>query len=170
MFQNEWLPRGGREVHTIITVTAHTPPDSDGDSAPEAAEVILVDCSGSMGHPWQKLRAARRATAAAIETLRDGTWFAIVRGSHAAEPVYPLGGGLVRATAETRVEALSALGLLWPEGGTTMGQWLTLARELLDTRATRNPPRNSPDRREERERNAGTARGRAQGSGRPVPM
>ena len=134
VFQNEWLPRGGREVHAIITVTAHTPPDSDGDSAPEAAEVILVDCSGSMGHPWQKLRAARTATAAAIDTLRDGTWFAIVRGSHAAEPVYPLGGGLVRATKKTRLDALSALGLLWPEGGTAMGQWLTLAHELLDTR------------------------------------
>ena len=134
VFQNEWLPRGGREVHAIMTVTAHKPPDSDGDSAPEAAEVILVDCSGSMGHPWQKLRAARTATAAAVNTLRDGTWFAIVRGSHTAEPVYPLGGGLVRATKETRLDALSALGLLWPEGGTAMGQWLTLARELFDTR------------------------------------
>jgi hypothetical protein len=134
VFQNEWLPRGGREVHAIITVTAHTPPDSDGSSGQEAAEVILVDCSGSMGHPWQKLRAARNATAAAVDTLRDGTWFAIVRGSHTAEPVYPLGGGLVRASKETRVDALSALGLLWPEGGTAMGQWLTLAGQLLATR------------------------------------
>jgi hypothetical protein len=133
VFQNEWLPQGGRDVHAVITVTAHATPSTDSDSPPEAAEVILLDCSGSMGHPWQKLRAARHATAAAIDTLRDGTWFAIVRASHVAEPVYPMGGGLVRATDQTRLNAISALGLLWPEGGTAMGQWLTLARDLLDT-------------------------------------
>ena len=133
VFQNEWLPRGGREVHTIITVTAHVMPQTDAEASPEAAEVILLDCSGSMGHPWQKLRAARAATTAAIETLRDGTWFAIVRASHVAEPVYPIGGGLVRATEKTRFDAVSALRLLWPEGGTAMGQWLTLARDLLAT-------------------------------------
>ncbi len=132
--QNEYLPVGARDVHAIITVTASaTAGGADTDARPEAAEVILLDCSGSMGHPWQKLRAARRATQAAVEALRDGTWFAIVRASHEAEAVYPMGGGLVRATDETRVAAVSALGLLWPEGGTAMGRWLALAGDLFAT-------------------------------------
>ena len=96
--------------------------------------MILLDCSGSMGKPWGKLRAARRATAAALDALAEGTWFAVVKGSHRAEAVYPTGGGLARASVETRREAKLALRLVWPEGGTAMGSWLMLARELLASR------------------------------------
>ena len=48
-YQNEYLPLGGTEVNAIVTVT------SDGAageaSQPEAAEIVIVDTSGSMGAP-----------------------------------------------------------------------------------------------------------------------
>jgi hypothetical protein len=74
------------------------------------------------------------ATAAAIEALPDGTWFAIVRANHDAQVVYPLHGGLVRKTPATMTAAHRALHLLWPEGGTAMGRWLVAAREVFARR------------------------------------
>src|SRR5262245_5151236 len=76
--QTEYLPRDGREVHAIIEVTAE--PIEDESTPPDIVEVLLLDGSGSMRHPWSKLRAVRQAAEAAIDTLRDGTWFAVVRG------------------------------------------------------------------------------------------
>jgi von Willebrand factor type A C-terminal domain/von Willebrand factor type A domain len=145
LYQNEYLPGGGVEVNAIVTVTAGNGdwPLTDGaggsvddaqPSAAEAAEVILLDCSGSMAYPLAKLREAQRATAAAIDSLRDGTWFALVRATERAELAYPPAGGLAQASPETRRAAKHAVQLLWPEGGTAMGQWLTLARDLLASR------------------------------------
>ncbi|HEY2301220.1 MAG TPA: hypothetical protein VGH66_04980, partial [Acidimicrobiales bacterium] len=85
--QNEYLPPGGRQVDAIVSVTADVD-GIEGDTR-EAVEVFLLDCSASMGHPWDKIRALRRATCAALEALPDGVWFAIVRGAESAEVVYP---------------------------------------------------------------------------------
>jgi hypothetical protein len=134
VFQNPYLPRSGTTVDVIVTVTAAGLVDTARDRAPERAEVILVDCSGSMGKPWRKIRSARMATAAAIEALPDGTWFAIVRANHDAEVVYPRHGGLVRKAPETMKAVHRARRLLWPEGGTAMGRWLVAARELFALR------------------------------------
>jgi hypothetical protein len=142
VYQNAYLPCEGIEVNAIITVTAggwdrpapdgaQGPVDRPGPGAPEAAEVILLDCSGSMAYPLAKLKEAQRATAAAIDSLRDGTWFALVRATERAECAYPSSGGLAQASPATRRAAKRALWLMWPEGGTAMGQWLTLARDLL---------------------------------------
>jgi hypothetical protein len=43
-----------------------------------------------LGHAPQD-GAARLATCAAIDCLRDGTWFAVVTGTSKAEVVYPTG-------------------------------------------------------------------------------
>ena len=48
--------------------------------------------------------------------------------------VYPPGAYLVRADDLTRAAATRAVRRIWPEGGTAMGRWLVLARELLATR------------------------------------
>jgi len=66
IFQNEYLSEGAREVNAIVTVTASGEVTSTGATA-DAAEVIIVDCSGSMGYPRGKLMAAKQATAAAID-------------------------------------------------------------------------------------------------------
>ena len=77
---------------TIVLCTATV---EEGDHGTERAEVVLLDCSGSMGRPWSKLRAARRATGEVLDALPDGTWFAVVRCDHRAATVYPHGAHLV---------------------------------------------------------------------------
>jgi hypothetical protein len=133
VFQNEYLPEGSKEVNAVVTVTA-AGAASAGRPA-EAAEVIVVDCSGSMSSPPTKIQAARQATAAAIDTLRDGVLFAVVAGSHVATMAYPQDSRLVPATAQTRGDAKAAVARLRPGGGTAIGQWLSLARALLSPHA-----------------------------------
>ncbi|QHY95551.1 von Willebrand factor type A domain protein [Streptomyces sp. S4.7] len=145
VYQNEFLPEGGREVNAIVTVTSTgggtsggapltgappasaTPPGGN----PNAAVVIMVDCSGSMDYPPTKMRNARDATSAAIDTLRDGVAFAVVAGTHVAKEVYPGEGRLAVADAGTRAEAKNALRKLSAGGGTAIGTWLRLADRLL---------------------------------------
>lgn len=91
----------------------------------------MVDCSGSMDYPPTKMRNARDATSAAIDTLRDGVAFAVVAGTHVAKEVYPGNGALAVADAATRAEAKNALRKLSAGGGTAIGTWLGLADRLL---------------------------------------
>ncbi|WP_329187828.1 VWA domain-containing protein [Actinacidiphila glaucinigra] len=145
IYQNEFLPEGGREVNAIVTVTStgggttgglplatHGPADVPG-SAAGAAVVIMVDCSGSMDYPPTKMRSAREATAAAIDTIRDGVAFAVVAGTHVAKEVYPGNGGVAVAGPATRHQAKEALRRLSSGGGTAIGTWLRLADRLLST-------------------------------------
>ncbi|WP_369389242.1 VWA domain-containing protein [Streptomyces sp. CG1] len=137
VYQNEYLPEGGREVNAIVTVTATgggtvTPVHSAG-RGPSAAVAIMVDCSGSMDYPPTKMRGARDATAAAIDSLRDGTHFAVIGGTHVAKEVYPGGGALATADATTREQAKQALRRLSAGGGTAIGTWLRLADRLLNS-------------------------------------
>ncbi|MEU8831038.1 VWA domain-containing protein [Streptomyces sp900116325] len=145
VYQNEYLPEGGREVNAIVTVTstgggttggipltgATASPARVPGQGPNAAVVIMVDCSGSMDYPPTKMRNARDATAAAIDTLRDGTSFAVVGGTHVAKEVYPGNGRLATADAQTRAQAKEALRRLSAGGGTAIGTWLRLADRLL---------------------------------------
>ncbi|MFB7307797.1 VWA domain-containing protein [Streptomyces sp. NPDC056192] len=145
VYQNEYLPEGGRDVNAIVTVTstgggttggipltgATASPVHVPGRGPNAAVVIMVDCSGSMDYPPTKMRNARDATAAAIDTLRDGTSFAVVGGTHVAKEVYPGNGRLATADAQTRAQAKEALRRLSAGGGTAIGTWLRLADRLL---------------------------------------
>lgn len=143
VYQNEYLPEGGREVNAIVTVTAtgggtvggaFTAPQlySPGQG-PSAAVALMVDCSGSMDYPPTKMRNARDATAAAIDTLRDGVHFAVIGGTHVAKEVYPGGGRVAVADATTREQAKQALRKLSAGGGTAIGTWLRLADRLLSS-------------------------------------
>jgi len=133
--QNPYLPAGGRDVSAIVTVTADAdgdvPSPSPGPGSAGSAEIIIVDCSGSMDFPPAKLAAARAATAAAVDAIKDGTWFAIVAGTNTAWPVYPVDGSMVVADAATRAAAKQALRGLRANGGTAIGQWLRLARQIF---------------------------------------
>ncbi|MFF3324516.1 VWA domain-containing protein [Streptomyces sp. NPDC002889] len=147
VYQNEFLPEGGRDVNAIVTVTSTGGGTSGGvpltgasaspahipGRTPDAAVVIMVDCSGSMDYPPTKMRNARDATAAAIDTLRDGVAFAVVAGTHQATEVFPGGGRLAVADAQTRAQAKDALRRLSAGGGTAIGTWLKLADRLLAT-------------------------------------
>ncbi|MEW2633425.1 VWA domain-containing protein [Streptomyces sp. NPDC048389] len=147
VYQNEYLPEGGREVNAIVTVTStgggtaggvplregSAPAATVADGEPTAGVVIMVDCSGSMDYPPEKLRNARKATAAAVDTLRDGVAFAVVAGTHKALEVYPGGGRLAVADPATRARAKQALRTLTAGGGTAIGTWLRLAGRLLSS-------------------------------------
>ncbi|MEU1254143.1 vWA domain-containing protein [Streptomyces chartreusis] len=143
VYQNEYLPEGGRDVSAIVTVTATgggtvgsavaAPHLYSPGQGPSAAVAIMVDCSGSMDYPPTKMRNARDATAAAIDTLRDGVHFAVIGGTHVAKEVYPGGGRLAVADATTRDQAKQALRRLSAGGGTAIGTWLRLADRLLSS-------------------------------------
>jgi hypothetical protein len=134
VYQNEYLPQGASEVNAVVTVT------STGTGAPAkdttAAEVIIVDCSGSMDHPRTKMAAAKRATATAIDTLRDGVAFAVISGTDIAQLVYPQRLGMVAASAASRAEAKQAVERLRADRGTAMGEWLLLARQVFATQSS----------------------------------
>ncbi|MGW6356718.1 vWA domain-containing protein [Streptomyces sp. NPDC055092] len=141
VYQNEFLPEGGREVNAIVTVTSTgggtvggalaAPQFYAAGRGADAAVALMVDCSGSMDYPPTKMRNARDATAAAIDALRDGVHFAVIGGTHVAKEVFPGGGRLAVADAQTRDRAKQALRKLSAGGGTAIGTWLRLADRLL---------------------------------------
>ncbi|AVT38289.1 VWA domain-containing protein [Plantactinospora sp. BB1] len=128
---NEYLPAGGQVVDAILTVTASGPDLRNPATVPTAAQVIMVDTSGSMAMPPTKLAEAKRATAVAIDTLRDGVAFAVVSGTAVARMVYPVQPGMVPANAQTRAAAKAAVAGLRADGGTAIGRWLDLANWLF---------------------------------------
>ncbi|GAB3468159.1 vWA domain-containing protein [Actinophytocola sediminis] len=130
VYQNEYLSQGATEVNAIVTVTAAGTPTVEAPAG-TAAEVIIIDCSGSMHVPRSKLLAAKQATKAAIDTLRDGVLFAVVAGTDQATLIYPRQHGLVPAGARTREEAKNAVERLTANGGTAIGSWLRLADRLF---------------------------------------
>ena len=77
--QNQYQPEGGREVSAIVTITSadgaaglEGPGPAAGAEPEGSAEIIIIDCSGSMEYPHTKIAEARAATAAAIDVVRDG--------------------------------------------------------------------------------------------------
>jgi len=130
-YQNEYLPLGGTDVNAIVTIT------SDGSGgpagAPEAAVILIIDASGSMGVPNRKIKAAREATRVAIDCIRDDVRFGVIAGTDRARLLYPLDGHLAPASAHTREAAKQAVGRLKAGGGTAMGSWLALADQLFAT-------------------------------------
>ncbi|MFJ6654830.1 VWA domain-containing protein [Streptomyces sp. NPDC091377] len=117
------------QMHAILTVGVD---GTEGTGrGPLLAQVLAVDCSGSMAWPPEKLHAARQAAVAAIRMLPDGTPFAVVRGNEDAAVVYPGTLGMARADEETRAAAVRAVHRLVAGGGTCIGAWLELSRRLL---------------------------------------
>ncbi|QXJ22855.1 VWA domain-containing protein [Actinomadura graeca] len=136
--QNPYLPAGAREMHAIVSVEARS--SAGADAAPgaapdparatDAAEIIIIDTSGSMSYSG-KMAAAKRAARAAVDVLRDGVHFAVVGGANQPRMIYPQGERLVRAGDKTRRSAANAIGRLDAAGGTAIGSWLRLADRLF---------------------------------------
>ena len=130
VYQNPYLAAGADTVDAVVTVTADGPVTGAPDGPPTAAEIVMIDCSGSMGYPRSRMAEAIKATGVAVDTLRDGVRFAVIAGRSRAEQVYPA-SGMVPASAETRAAAKRAVQRLTPNGGTAMGSWLALANTLF---------------------------------------
>lgn len=136
VYQNEFLPDGGTDVSAIVRVAVSDagPAGSDGT----AGEIIIIDSSGSMGQ--RSMMAARHAATVALDNILDGTYFAVVSGTHEAYLAYPIvqsGPGMVEMNDRTRREAKQAIGRLTSSGGTAIGRWLTLARQLFQSMGER---------------------------------
>jgi hypothetical protein len=129
--QNRYLPAGGTVVDAVLTVTTSSADGHTPTAGPNAAQVIIMDCSGSMANPPSKMDEAKKAAIAAIGTLPDGVAFAIIAGRHNAEMAYPPAATMVPATRQTRAEARHAVSRLAAGGGTALGAWLLLAGTLF---------------------------------------
>jgi hypothetical protein len=134
VYQNEFLPDGGTDVNAIVTVTCSGAGEAGRGAGGQAGEIIIVDTSGSMGRT--KIESAKVAAAAALDQILDGTWFAVVAGTHQAYLAYPsarTGAGMVQMNPQTRYEAQQAVSGFRSDGGTAMGTWLLLAGRLFDS-------------------------------------
>jgi hypothetical protein len=132
-YQNEYLAEGATEVNAVVTVTATGGGPRAVDGPVRAAVIVIVDTSASMAFPRQKLTAAKAATCAAIDCIREGAEFAVIAGTDVARRVYPTDRRLAVASADTREAAREAIGRLGAEGGTAIGSWLTLAKALFES-------------------------------------
>jgi len=133
VFQNEFLPAGAATVDAIVTVRS-----SGGGpiaaAAVDTVQMIIIDSSGSMSEEGgRKMRAAREATQAAIDTIRDGAHFAVVGGNGGAYMIYPH-EGLAVADSRTRQEAKDRVARVEAKGGTAIGTWLQAAAYLAGLR------------------------------------
>ena len=131
VFQNEFLAAGGTDVHAIVTVTCTGAGQAGQSGAGEAAEIVIVDTSGSMANG---IGAARQAAIAALDQVLDGTWFAVIAGNHEARLAFPTDArelGMTRMTSTARVGARAAISQFAADGGTAMGTWLELASAVF---------------------------------------
>jgi hypothetical protein len=131
---NPYLAEGTGTVDAIVSITAgiDAAASASGLAAPrDRVEAIIIDCSTSMQSPIAKFDAAKRATAAAIDELVDGTYFTIIAGTEKASAVYPKDGWPTQANASTRAEATRAVDGLRPGGGTALGTWLAHVRGIV---------------------------------------
>ncbi|WP_019631837.1 VWA domain-containing protein [Actinomadura atramentaria] len=127
--QNPYLPAGGREMHAVLGVRS-----LGGGRPAEAAQVIVLDTSGSMTYGG-KLRAAKRAALTALDTIRDGVHFAVVGGANQPRMIYPPSPErLVRMDGRSRARAKDAVEAMDAKGGTAIGTWLLFAHKLLAAR------------------------------------
>jgi len=134
VYQNEFLPDGGTDVHAVVTVTCTGAGTAGQEGQGDAAEIVIVDTSGSMGEV--NIRAAQQAAAAAIDQIIDGTWFAVIAGTHEARMAFPAGRselGMVLMDPASREAAKRAVSSFRADGGTAMGTWLTMASRVFAT-------------------------------------
>ncbi|QXJ25721.1 VWA domain-containing protein [Actinomadura graeca] len=132
--QDPQLFTAATELHAVLEVSAAAAPDA-GTS--RWSEILIIDCSSSMGarltpgRRGQKIKEARRATAAAIDVLRDGVCFAVIEGTEEATVIYPETSVLAVASPASRAEAKAAVARSVAYGNTHIGSWLRKADELL---------------------------------------
>ncbi|RJO78412.1 VWA domain-containing protein [Nocardia panacis] len=126
--QNEYLAEGQGTVDAVITVEAGAGIEAV-DAPQQRLEILIIDTSGSMASS-RKFEGARHAVLAALDALPDGTHFAIVEGTALARLVFPTDVPSLPANRDSRSAARRKLDRLRPTGGTAMGTWLGLARQL----------------------------------------
>ncbi|TCO22077.1 von Willebrand factor type A domain-containing protein [Kribbella steppae] len=133
VYQNEFLPDGGTDVHAIVTVDCSGAGAAGQSGSGDAGEIIIVDTSGSMGADG--VRAAAYAAQTALDQILDGVWFAVISGNDRAALAFPPSPEpvMVRMDQFTRQAAKDAVSRFYADGGTAMGTWLRLASRVFAT-------------------------------------
>ncbi|MFI7062176.1 VWA domain-containing protein [Kribbella sp. NPDC050124] len=133
VYQNEFLPDGGTDVHAIVTVDCSGAGAAGQSGSGDAGEIIIVDTSGSMGADG--VRAAAYAAQTALDQILDGVWFAVISGNDRAQLAFPPSPEpvMVRMDQFTRKQAKEAVSRFYADGGTAMGTWLRLASRVFKT-------------------------------------
>jgi hypothetical protein len=133
VYQNEFLPDGGTDVHAIVTVDCSGAGAAGQSGSGDAGEIIIVDTSGSMGADG--VRAAAYAAQTALDQILDGVWFAVISGNDRAQLAFPPSPEpvMVRMDQFTRQQAKDAVSRFYADGGTAMGTWLRLASRVFKT-------------------------------------
>jgi hypothetical protein len=133
VYQNEFLPDGGTDVHAIVTVSCTGAGAAGQSGSGDAGEIIIVDTSGSMGADG--IRAAVHAAQTAIDQILDGVWFAVISGNDRAQLAFPPSPEpvMVKMDQFTRQAAKDAVARFYADGGTAMGTWLRLAARVFAT-------------------------------------
>ena len=142
-FQNEYLASSADTVDAVVTVAAagDAAAATAAPAAGDRAEVVVIDTSGSMD-AGRKMQAAREAAAVAVDSLDDGVLFAILAGDNQARLIWPQDGrAFAVADHDDRVAAKAAIAQTKSAGGTAIGTWLDLARQLFAT--TQAPARHA---------------------------
>lgn len=133
VYQNEFLPDGGTDVHAIVTVSCSGAGSAGQTGSGDAGEIIIVDTSGSMGA--EGVRAAAFAAQTALDQILDGVWFAVISGNDRAQLAFPPSPEpvMVKMDQFTRQAAKDAVARFYADGGTAMGTWLRLASRVFAT-------------------------------------
>ncbi|MGY4765566.1 VWA domain-containing protein [Kribbella sp. CWNU-51] len=133
VYQNEFLPDGGTDVHAIVTVNCSGAGSAGQSGSGDAGEIIIVDTSGSMGR--EGVQAAAYAAQTALDQILDGVWFAVISGNDRAQLAFPPSPEpvMVRMDQFTRQAAKDAVSRFYADGGTAMGTWLRLASRVFAT-------------------------------------
>lgn len=133
VYQNEFLPDGGTDVHAIVTVSCSGAGSAGQSGSGDAGEIIIVDTSGSMGADG--VRAAAFAAQTALDQILDGVWFAVISGNDRAQLAFPPSPEpvMVKMDQFTRQAAKDAVSRFYADGGTAMGTWLRLASRVFAT-------------------------------------
>ena len=132
VYQNEYLADGNTDVNAIVRVDCSDAGAAGQTGVGDVGEIVIVDTSASMG--LVNMQAAKDAAMVAVDTILDGTYFAIIAGNHRAYLAYPRvtsGPGMIRMDAGARAAAKRAIASFRADGGTAMGSWLLLARSLF---------------------------------------
>src|SRR5215218_10807937 len=106
VYQNEFLPDGGTDVHAIVTVQCAGAGTAGQTGGGAAGEIVIIDTSGSMGQ--SAMAGAKQAAQAAVNEIVEGTYFAVISGNGAAFLAYPFvqsGPAMVPMSEATRAEA-----------------------------------------------------------------
>ena len=133
VYQNEFLPDGGTDVHAIVTVNCTGAGAAGQSGSGDAGEIIIVDTSGSMGRDG--VQAAAYAAQTALDQILDGVWFAVISGNDRAQLAFPPSAEpvMVKMDPYTRQAAKDAVSRFYADGGTAMGTWLRLASRVFAT-------------------------------------